>query len=52
VTQIVNSSAQTVSHEAVVYPATLTNYTGSESQGVTNAKQDAAANFVLAKIGG
>ncbi len=40
VTQIVNSSAQTVSHEAVVYPATLTNYASSESQGVTNAEQE------------
>lgn len=40
VTQIVNSSKQTVSREAVVYPATLTNYTSSESQGVTNAKQE------------
>ncbi len=40
VTQIVNSSTQTVSHEAVVYPATLTNYTSSESQGVTNAEQE------------
>jgi hypothetical protein len=39
-TQIVNSSTQTVSQEAVVYPATLTNYTSSESQGVTNAKQE------------
>src|SRR4051812_38492084 len=39
-TQIVNSSAQTVSQEAVVYPATLTNYTSSESQGVTNAEQE------------
>src|SRR5215472_3504060 len=36
-TQIVNSSTQTVSQEAVVYPATLTNYASSESQGVTNA---------------
>src|SRR5215475_15315204 len=40
VTQIVNNSTQTVSHEAVVYPATLTNYTSSESQGVTNAEQE------------
>ncbi|HET9893944.1 MAG TPA: cutinase family protein [Streptosporangiaceae bacterium] len=40
VTQIVDSSTQTVSHEAVVYPATLTNYTSSESQGVTNAEQE------------
>jgi acetylxylan esterase len=40
VTQIINSSKQTVSHEAVVYPATLTNYTSSESQGVTNAEQE------------
>jgi cutinase len=40
VTQIVNSSKQTVSREAVVYPATLANYPGSESQGVTNAEQE------------
>lgn len=40
VTQIVNSSKQTVSREAVVYPATLTNYAGSESQGVTDAEQE------------
>jgi acetylxylan esterase len=40
VTQIVNSSTQTVSHEAVVYPATLTNYASSESKGVTNAEQE------------
>ncbi len=40
VTQIVNSSTQTVSHEAVVYPATLTNYASSEGQGVTNAEQE------------
>jgi acetylxylan esterase len=39
-TQIVDSSTQTVSQEAVVYPATLTNYTSSESQGVTNAEQE------------
>jgi hypothetical protein len=39
-TQIVNSSKQTVSQEAVVYPATLTNYASSESQGVTNAEQE------------
>jgi hypothetical protein len=42
VTQIVSSSTQTVSHEAVVYPATLTNYAGSESQGVANAEQELA----------
>jgi acetylxylan esterase len=40
VTQIVNTSTQTVSREAVVYPATLTNYASSESQGVTNAEQE------------
>ena len=39
-TQIVNSSKQTVSQEAVVYPATLTNYASSESQGVTNAEKE------------
>jgi cutinase len=42
VTQIVNSSKQTVSREAVVYPATLTNYPSSESQGVANAEQELA----------
>jgi cutinase len=36
--QIVSSSKQTVSQEAVVYPATLANYVSSESQGVTNAE--------------
>src|ERR1700759_714639 len=40
VPQTVNSSTQTVSREAVSYPATLTNYTSSESQGVTNAEQE------------
>src|SRR5258708_34338350 len=39
-TQIVDDSTQTVSQEAVVYPATLTNYTSSESKGVTNAEQE------------
>jgi hypothetical protein len=39
-TQIVERSTQTVSQEAVVYPATLTNYASSESQGVTNAEQE------------
>jgi acetylxylan esterase len=39
VTQIVNASTQTVSREAVSYPATLTNYTSSETQGVTAAEQ-------------
>jgi acetylxylan esterase len=39
-TQIVSRSTQTVSQEAVVYPATLTNYASSESQGVTNAEQE------------
>ncbi len=39
-TQIVNSSSQTVSQEAVVYPATLTNYASSEGRGVTNAEQE------------
>lgn len=43
VTQIVNSSRQTVSREAVVYPATLTSYPSSESQGVTNAEQELTA---------
>jgi hypothetical protein len=41
-TQVQNNSAQTVSTEAVVYPATLNNYANSESQGVTNAKQELA----------
>jgi acetylxylan esterase len=36
--QIVNSSKQTVSQEAVVYPATLTNYVSSESRGVSDAE--------------
>ncbi len=36
--QIVNRSKQTISQEAVVYPATLANYVSSESQGVTNAE--------------
>ena len=40
--QVQNSSAQTVSTEAVVYPATLNNYASSESQGVQNAKQELA----------
>lgn len=40
VTQIVDDSTQTVSREAVDYPATLTNYVSSESQGVTNAEQE------------
>ncbi len=40
VTQIVNSSTQTVSRESVSYPATLTNYASSESQGVTNAEKE------------
>jgi Cutinase len=39
-TQIVSSSKQTVSQEAVVYPATLGNYVSSESRGVTNAEQE------------
>jgi hypothetical protein len=39
-TQIVNSSKQAVSQEAVVYPATLTNYASSQSRGVTNAEQE------------
>jgi acetylxylan esterase len=34
-TQIVDDSTQTVSQEATVYPATLTNYTSSEGQGVS-----------------
>jgi acetylxylan esterase len=38
--QVQSSSAQTVSAEAVVYPATLNNYASSESQGVQNAEQE------------
>lgn len=38
--QVQSASAQTVSTEAVVYPATLNNYASSESQGVQNAKQE------------
>jgi hypothetical protein len=37
-----SNSKQTVSTEAVVYPATLQNYASSESQGVTNAEQELA----------
>src|ERR1051326_2992528 len=40
--QVQSSSNQTVSTEAVVYPATLQNYASSESQGVTNAEQELA----------
>ena len=38
VTQIVNSSAQTVSRASVDYPATLTNYASSSAQGVAALK--------------
>jgi hypothetical protein len=38
--QVQANSAQTVSTEAVVYPATLNNYASSESQGVRNAEQE------------
>lgn len=38
VTQIVNTSAQTVSRAAVNYPATLTNYASSSAQGVSALK--------------
>jgi hypothetical protein len=38
--QVQSNSAQTVSTEAVVYPATLQNYASSESQGVQNAEQE------------
>jgi cutinase len=38
VTQIVNSSAQTVSRASVSYPATLTNYSSSSAQGVAALK--------------
>ncbi|KAG5720096.1 Acetylxylan esterase 2, partial [Termitomyces sp. T112] len=43
VTAIVGGSSQTVSREAVAYPATLTNYLVSENQGVTAMKADLAA---------
>jgi hypothetical protein len=39
VTQIVNSSQQTVSRAAVSYPATLTNYASSSAQGVSALRQ-------------
>lgn len=39
VTQIVNSSQQTVSRASVNYPATLNNYANSSAQGVTALKQ-------------
>src|SRR3984957_14541577 len=42
-TQVVNGSKQTVSQEAVVYPATLTNYASSERRGVTNAEKERTA---------
>jgi hypothetical protein len=38
VTQIVNSSAQTVSRASVSYPATLNNYANSSAQGVSALK--------------
>jgi len=38
--QVQTDSVQTVSTEAVVYPATLNNYASSESQGVQNAEQE------------
>src|SRR5215472_3305090 len=40
--QVQSNSTQTVSIEAVVYPATLFNYSSSESQGVQNAEQELA----------
>ncbi|KAG6897491.1 hypothetical protein C0992_001096 [Termitomyces sp. T32_za158] len=43
VTAIVDGSSQTVSREAVVYPATLTNYLVSESEGVTAMRAQLAA---------
>ncbi|GAA5198416.1 hypothetical protein GCM10023322_71770 [Rugosimonospora acidiphila] len=39
VTQIVNSSGQTVARASVSYPATLTNYAASSAQGVAALKQ-------------
>ena len=43
VTQIVNSSAQTVSRASVNYPATLTNYASSSAQGVSALKTQLAS---------
>ncbi|KAG6899465.1 hypothetical protein C0993_010108 [Termitomyces sp. T159_Od127] len=43
VTAIVDGSSQTVSREAVAYPATLTNYLISESEGVTAMRAQLAA---------
>lgn len=43
VTQIVNSSAQTVSRASVNYPATLTNYASSSAQGVAALKTQLAS---------
>ncbi|KAG6902120.1 hypothetical protein C0995_004066 [Termitomyces sp. Mi166 len=43
VTTIVDGSSQTVSREAIAYPATLTNYLVSESEGVTAMKTQLAA---------
>jgi len=43
VDRIVSGSRQTVSREAIVYPATLTNYLNSEGQGVTAMKSRLSA---------
>lgn len=43
VTVIVDGSAQTVSREAVAYPATLTNYLVSENEGVIAMRAQLAA---------
>ncbi|KAG6907573.1 hypothetical protein DXG01_008369 [Tephrocybe rancida] len=40
---VVSRSTQTVSREAIVYPATLTDYLNSEGQGVTAMKASLAA---------
>ncbi|KAG6908105.1 hypothetical protein DXG01_006143 [Tephrocybe rancida] len=43
VSTVVATSSQTVSREAIVYPATLTDYLNSESQGVAAMKASLAA---------
>jgi len=43
VDDVVSGSTQTVSREAIVYPATLTNYLSSQGKGVTAMKAQLAA---------
>ncbi|KAG5653934.1 hypothetical protein H0H81_009291 [Sphagnurus paluster] len=43
VDSIVSGSKQTITREAIVYPATLTDYTNSQSKGVTAMKAQLAA---------